>query len=924
MFLRLWWLHECILVLLDYPQISSFFKEDRLAMLRALVQCFAVIGICVGIYQAVEGYYGTNPLDYFTTTYFMMVVFSSVGYGDILISTALSRFLLIVLMMVGAAYFVPLLDYIANLGVKHLNYKTYTRWFKRTDHVIIAGKFERNDLRLQLDNIFAGKRCYLQLHVVVMLDDQPDPGILVLLNAPKYRSSVTLLVGDPGNETDLDRCNARGASAIFLFGKGVNSSYYSDYDTAKQATTISNYVRKVPLFVFLHRSRYTRSMIPPGVCILEVERMNQILLGLGAVLPGMLPLVGNLIRQFDPMSQFQVWNSTDFENPKKGAIAVARAVRNIGAKQREMFSYGNFFGENENASGDATVNIEDDINWKHIYEASMAQQIIVLPMPEEQKGRSFRSMAHFLFKQGVTLIGAVRKIEGTETTYIDIACSGKLVDAVKLIVISDKEKAVLSAFETLPPVVEGNVRDTLGFDDPRSFTALRDLVESELGLAGGSFAFSPASINQSFAEMHNIHLTPNVDNRNSFDSVVVAEGVTHEEPVKESYKPADGVAIVSGSEEGEPLLREEGGLGEPRTSASDVPSREMTAEIMAESLQKLSQDPQFMKKVTSLRNVTSPHPSHLTPEIAPAAIVFAENASHLTNHIVFVELSSGLEVTSWSSEARVESFTTKVTDMFDALHPVRQHSPLVNIVLLANEDDYTFLQTMWEQESHGILTIVQGCGLVYEDLRKCNFQEAASVVVFCAGERNDPQGDIMSVLTAKSIRELCQSEIPIVVELDETWHTHLLSRNSFPGSSLNYTTEPSFMSGTVVCRHMLDTCLQESFFTPELMGVLEQILAGRQDALMVTSLQCKAGWATYMDVVDYCLDRRLLPLGIHRRHTEDRRGGRAAGGLPLHDNEPAGHVSRLHRRCVLLHQGTNREEMKKTKRFTITLYHYKQ
>lgn len=280
----------------------------------------------------------------------------------------------------------------------------------------------------------------------------------------------------------------------------------------------------------------------------------------------------------------------------------------------------------------------------------------------------------------------------------------------------------------------------------------------------------------------------------------------------------------------------------------------------------------------SFQRTESGHSRLLCAEERAKALRIVPNADHLRNHFVYVDLSAAHEHPAWSSEAFAESKLAKAADYFDAIRPARQHSPINQIVLLANEPSFDYLCMMWEDELSGPLNVIRGCGLFLSDLRKCNLGEAAGAVVFSAGERCDNHGDSITILVSKSIRELARegkdatvADIPITVELDHTRYVPLVgsgTRVDCGNEAGDWVMDPSFLSGSVVCRHILDTLPQETYFIPEVRQVLEQLLFGRGDALSVTSLAVQSTWTTYSHIITYCVERRLLPLAIHRLHED--------------------------------------------------------
>ncbi|GET85436.1 potassium channel subunit-like protein [Leishmania tarentolae] len=863
MFLRVWWLHESLLSLLNYPQISVYFTENRLEMVRAMIQCIAVVGTSVGILQAVESFCG-DPVEYFDMVYMMLLSFSSIGYGDVTPLTVQGRLLMIIFIGVGFSYFVPILQYVSDLGVYHLSYAYYTTWFKGTGHVVICGNLGYNELRMQLKNIFAGDRHYLNMSVVLLLREQPSPQVLLLLNSPKYRSAVHLLVGDPGVPMDLDRCHARGASSMFLLGAGTNSSYYSDYDQAAQTMTINALIPDLPLYILLHRSRYTKSLMPSRAHLLEFERLNHNLLGLGCVLPGMIPLVVNLMRMFDPMTTEVPWELRDFKDlfGLRGGEASLRAMRKMWTRKRPMLTYG---------AATIELGLGAEPDWMSTYEASLAQHVstVAAPPPVQRGHYTFVSLARLLYRTDITLIGVVRS-SSRDDSVVELAPRGSLVGVKKLIVICDVRI-------TAQNIVDEIVSDALGRPAMRNSTssAVAETV---------------------------VHIPAREDAGSLWNSSTATTTITptarpSQLPLKRA--PAPTSATVVGASAVELSQRPHRVAHERATEtwmSHSASSLVLSAAIAAEddddddAMVAAPASPVLLNaarrghsacKDTNISTGATVSPSSPLFATAPSVLLVEPDVYHLSSHYIFIDLSSAHERTNWSREAAVESRTAKAADYYDIMRPVRQHDPDSYIVLLANDTNYDSLNSMWEEEDvTGSLIVVQGCGLFTSDLRRCNVARAAAVVIFSAGDRCDEHGDSLSVLVMQLVRQLIDedqhnsaADIPIVVEVDHADLVPLFAPSMTVGKdseTAEWVLEPSFMSGCIVYRHMLDTGLQEMYFTPELHDVLEQLLSSKSESLLVTVMAVEAAWAVYEYATSFGLDNGLLPLAIYRFHEVSR------------------------------------------------------
>ncbi|CAM65235.1 potassium channel subunit-like protein [Leishmania infantum JPCM5] len=886
MFLRVWWLHESLLSLLNYPQISVYFTENRLEMVRSMIQCIAVVGISVGILQAVESFCG-DPVEYFDMVYMMLLSFSSIGYGDVTPLTVQGRLLMIIFIGVGFSYFVPILQYVADLGVYHLSYAYYTTCFKRTDHVVICGHLGYNELRMQLKNVFAEDRHYLNMSVVLLLREQPSAQVLLLLNSPKYRSAVHLLVGDPGVPTDLDRCNARGASAMFLLGAGTNSSYYSDYDLAAQTMTVNALVPDLPLYILLHRSRYTKSLMPSRAIVLEFERLNHNLLGLGCVLPGIIPLVANLMRMFDPMTTEALWELRDFKDllGLSGSAASLRAMRKMWAPKRPMLTYG---------SATIELGLGAEPDWMSTYEASLAQHVdtVAAPPPVQRGHYTVVRLARLLYRTDITLIGVVRS-SGSGDSVVELAPRGSLVGVKKLIVICDVRRAAQD-------IVDEIVNDaTRGSTSSAAAGAPAIRPPPPAGVQATAVTVVPIPAREDAGAVWNSSATTTTIAPTSRASQTSLKPAAAPAPAPAPAPATATAATVIGASAVE-LPRRPHRVACERAAEARMPHNDsslvLSAAIATEDDDKNDDNedaligalasPVLLDAVGRGRPACMGARVGAPATVSPSSPVVAASRSvlrvepdvrHLANHYVFIDLSSAHERTNWSREAAVESRTAKAADYYDIMRPVRQHDPDSNIVLLANDTNYDSLNNMWEEEDvTGSLIVVQGCGLFTSDLRRCNVAKAAAVVIFSAGDRCDEHGDSLSVLVMQLVRQLISedkhgsaADIPIVVEVDHAELVPLFAPAMTVGKDVKtaeWVLEPSFMSGCVVCRHMLDTGLQEMYFTPELHDVLEQLLSSKSESLLVTVMAPDAAWTVYEDATSFGVDNGLLPLAIHRFH----------------------------------------------------------
>ncbi|RNF03069.1 putative calcium/potassium channel (CAKC) [Trypanosoma conorhini] len=354
MYLRVWWLRDCVVVLLDYPQVERWMREITREVCRFLTSLFAGIFTCVGTLQIVES--TTGPyMDIFDAFYCMMLAFATIGYGDVTPKSTPSRLVMIVCIFVAMSHFMPLFQRVAAISRQHLRYNVYNSHGGRRAHVILAGVFTEMGVEIILQDFYGGWRRYVDLQIVLLSPVEPPPEVKLLVNLPWFRDRVVLMIGDPQREADLKRADARHADAIFLFGDTFPSTFHTDYNLIQQSLSINHHDSELAQYLYLRSEKNTKHVAPYAAGVVEGERLLHHLLGLGVAVPGAIPLTINLLRTYDPI----------------------------------------------------TLDLNRDSHWVEQYESSLRNNIYCVAVPDAFRGGNFHPLAKLFFNYDVTLIGVI-------------------------------------------------------------------------------------------------------------------------------------------------------------------------------------------------------------------------------------------------------------------------------------------------------------------------------------------------------------------------------------------------------------------------------------------------------------------------------------------------------------------------------------
>lgn len=300
MYLRVWWLRDCVLILLDYPQVAHCMVDITRDIFRFLTTLIAVMCTCVGTYQIMESGFG-NYVDLYVSLYLIVTTFTTIGFGDVAPLSTPTRLLLMFFAVIGISYFLPFFRKLALIGREHLYYNVYNSHGGRMPHVIIAGVFTEVGVDIILRNFYGCWRRCLDLRIVLLSPVEHPPGVKLLVNLPWFKDRVVLMIGNPEKESDLKRADAHHADAIFLFGDTGSAASHTDYHLIRQSLFIDQYNDGLAQYLFLRSERHTKHVASYAAGVVEGERLLHHLLGLGAAVPGAIPLVLNLLGTYEPL-----------------------------------------------------------------------------------------------------------------------------------------------------------------------------------------------------------------------------------------------------------------------------------------------------------------------------------------------------------------------------------------------------------------------------------------------------------------------------------------------------------------------------------------------------------------------------------------------------------------------------------------------
>ncbi|CAL1536466.1 unnamed protein product [Lymnaea stagnalis] len=197
-------------------QTISVTLLQQMVILVVNVMCLVFINIC--FIQHIQRASKETPLTMFESLYFVIVTFSTVGYGDISPDIWLGRLFTIIMICVA---FASIPRHIEGLVSTYMERQKaggeYSqRAAQRNKHVIVCSSALIQDTLMDfLNEFYAHPK--LEEHTVILLCPQElDSNKQVILKDPKWAHRVIYMRGSSLKDIDLKRCRVHQADACFF------------------------------------------------------------------------------------------------------------------------------------------------------------------------------------------------------------------------------------------------------------------------------------------------------------------------------------------------------------------------------------------------------------------------------------------------------------------------------------------------------------------------------------------------------------------------------------------------------------------------------------------------------------------------------------------------------------------------------------
>ena len=253
--------------------------------------------------------------------YFTVITISTVGYGDIYPISEGGRILIICLIIL-AAYYIPLKtgEILSILKDTSMYSREIYKSHPEIPHLILCGFVSVEALVSFCEELFHDDHGQNEKNVIILDKDMPTQEMRLFLHAGKYEMNLKYLQGNPMNERDLERTDITKAKAIvILTDKYSLNPHAIDHQNILLALFIKKFLLKKKI---VNSTIYLQLIKPENkihylsgleslsidsklnddrMIIIEEIKMN--LLSKSCLIPGIMPLIANLVRSSGSSSE---------------------------------------------------------------------------------------------------------------------------------------------------------------------------------------------------------------------------------------------------------------------------------------------------------------------------------------------------------------------------------------------------------------------------------------------------------------------------------------------------------------------------------------------------------------------------------------------------------------------------------------------
>ncbi|KAL3891793.1 hypothetical protein ACJMK2_004040 [Sinanodonta woodiana] len=276
-------------------QTISVTLSQQMLLLTAILLCLIFTTVC-GVHH-IQRASPEKPLSMFDAFYFVIVTFTTVGYGDIAPDMWISRLFMILMICVALAFIPIQIQIIVSTWIQRGQAgKEYTqRKAAGNKHVIVCSQNLSTETVMDfLQEFFAHPK--LEEHMVVLLGaDEMENNMQMILKDPKWTHRVFYLRGSALKDIDLQRCRISEAEACFILApRNCTDKSQADHHTILRSWAVKDFAPKCKQYIQLFKPE-NKIHVKFAEHVVCEDEFKYALLANNCLYPGLSTLVSLLV-----------------------------------------------------------------------------------------------------------------------------------------------------------------------------------------------------------------------------------------------------------------------------------------------------------------------------------------------------------------------------------------------------------------------------------------------------------------------------------------------------------------------------------------------------------------------------------------------------------------------------------------------------
>ncbi|XP_076316319.1 potassium channel subfamily T member 2-like isoform X2 [Tachypleus tridentatus] len=234
-------------------QRSQSALSQRLMVLSVTLLCLIFTSVCG--YQHFQRA-GSLHVNLFESLYFVVVTFSTVGYGDYRPDCFPSQLFMVVMICVALIVLPTQFEQLAYTWMERQKLGgTYSMHRAQSErHVVVCSTTLRADTIMDFLNEFYAHPLLQDYYVVLLSPCEPDTTTKMILQVPMWAQRVIYIQGSALKDADLTRVRMNAAEACFILtGRNYSDRSAADQHTILRSWAVRDFAPTVPQYVQIFR-----------------------------------------------------------------------------------------------------------------------------------------------------------------------------------------------------------------------------------------------------------------------------------------------------------------------------------------------------------------------------------------------------------------------------------------------------------------------------------------------------------------------------------------------------------------------------------------------------------------------------------------------------------------------------------------------